>query len=99
MNTSIIRNAIANKELIEFTYQGYPRLAEPHVYGIKNGKRHILVYQIGGLTSSGKIPDWRLVNLDEISGLRVIKEQKFAGPREKHAANYEEWDTVIASAK
>lgn len=99
MNTSIIRNAIANKELIEFTYQGYPRLAEPHVYGIKNGKRHILVYQIGGLTSSGKIPDWRLVNLDEISGLRVIKEQKFAGPREKRAANYEDWDTVIASAK
>ena len=66
---------------------------------MKNGKRQILVYQIGGLTSSGKIPDWRLVNLDEISGLRVIKEQKFAGPRENRAANYEDWDTVIASAK
>ena len=99
MNTSIIRNAIANKEVIEFTYQGYPRVVEPHVYGIKNGKRQILVYQIGGLTSSGKIPDWRLVNLDEISCLRVIKEQKFAGPREYHEANYKDWDAVIASAK
>ena len=99
MNTSIIRNAIANKEVIEFTYQGYPRVAEPHVYGIKAGKRKILVYQIGGLTSSGKIPDWRLVNIDEISGLRVIKDQKFAGPREYHEANYKDWDTVIASAK
>ena len=99
MNTSIIRNAIANKEVIEFTYQGYPRVAEPHVYGIKAGKRKILVYQIGGLTSSGKIPDWRLVNIDEIFGLRVIKDQKFAGPREYREASYKDWDTIIASAK
>jgi hypothetical protein len=79
----MIRNAIANKEVIEFTYHGYPRIAEPHVYGIKNGKRQILVYQIGGSTSSGKIPDWRRINLDEISGLRVVKKQKFSGPRDK----------------
>jgi hypothetical protein len=42
---SIIRNAIANKEVIEFiAYHGYPRVAEPHIYGIKDGKRQILVY-------------------------------------------------------
>jgi hypothetical protein len=96
LNTSMIRDAIANKEVIEFTYHGYPRLAEPPVYGIKNGRGQVLVYQIGGLTSSGKIPDLRRINLDEISGLRVVKEQKFAGPRD-NKSDHGEWDIIIAS--
>ena len=74
--------------MIEFTYHGYPRVAEPHVYGIKDGKRQILVYQIGGSTSSGKIPDWRRIILDEISGLRVVKKgQKFVGPHDNHSVD------------
>jgi hypothetical protein len=99
LNTSIIRNAIANKEVIEFTYHSYPRVAEPHVYGIKDGKRQILVYQIGGSTSSGKIPDWRRINLGEISGLRVVKGQKFAAPRDSLSIEHGDWDTIIAAVK
>jgi hypothetical protein len=67
------------------------------VYGIKNGKRQILVYQIGGSTSSGKIPDWRRINLDEISGLSVLREQKFSGPRDNKSPEHGDWDTIIAS--
>jgi len=99
LNTSMIRSAIENKELIEFIYRGHVRISEPHVYGMKGGKRQILVYQIGGLTSSGKLPDWRRINLDEISGLKVIKGQNFAGYREYHATDHNEWDTIIASVK
>jgi hypothetical protein len=99
LNTSIIRNAIANKEVIEFTYHGYPRVAEPHIYGIKDGKRQILVYQIGGSTSSGKIPDWRRINLGEISGLRVVKGQKFAARRDSLSIEHGDWDTIIAAVK
>ena len=99
MNTSLIRNAIANRNLIEFSYHGYPRVAEPHVYGIKNGKRQILVYQIGGLTSSGKVPDWRRINLEEVIGLTVSQNQTFATPRENKSPDYDDWDTIIASAK
>lgn len=99
MNTSIIRNAIASKDLIEFTYHGYLRIAEPHVYGIKNGKRQILVYQIGGLTSTGTIPDWRRVSLDEISGLRAAKGKTFAGQRDNKSSDYDDWDNIIAAVK
>lgn len=95
MNTSIIRNAIDNKEIIEFIYHGYLRITEPHVYGMHKGKRQILVYQIGGRTSSGRIPDWRRINLDEISGLRATG-QKFGGPRENPS---QDWDTIIAVVK
>ncbi len=99
MNTSVIRTAIANRNLVEFTYHGYQRIAEPHVYGIKDGKRKILVYQIGGLTSAGSVPDWRLIGLEEVSGLRVVKGETFAGPREDKSPAYTEWDTVIAAVK
>jgi len=97
----MIRNAITKKELIEFTYHGYVRIAEPHVYGIREGRRQILVYQIGGATSSGKIPDWRLMNLDEISGLRVLGGQTYPGLREKSQSSVGDldWDTIIASVK
>jgi hypothetical protein len=95
----MIRNAISNRNLIEFSYHGYPRIAEPHIYGVKNGKRQILVYQTGGLTSSGKVPDWRRINLDEIVGLKVVVAQTFAGPRDNRSPDYDDWDTVIASVK
>ena len=95
MNTSIIRNAIANKDTIEFTYKGHRRIAEPYVYGIKNEKRQLLVYQVGGGTSSGRIPDWRHVAIDEISGLKTT-DQTFAGARANPSGDYSDWDVIIA---
>ena len=94
----MIRNAIANRDTVEFTYKGYLRIAEPHVYGIKKGKRKILVYQVGGGSSSGRIPDWRRVDIDEISGFKVTGE-KFAGRRETPSGDYSEWDTIISMVK
>lgn len=69
------------------------------MYGIKDGKRQILVYQVGGLTSSGKIPDWRRINLDEVSGLKVPVGQKFSGSRDNKSSDYDDWDTIIAAVK
>jgi hypothetical protein len=96
LNTSTIRKAIADRNIIEFNYHGYPRIAEPHVYGIHNGKKQLLVYQIGGATSSGKIPDWRRINLDEISGIKVLTEQKFPGPRLNPSQYNNQWDTIVS---
>lgn len=91
MNTSVIRNAIANRQVIEFSYHGYQRIAEIHVYGIIDGKRQVLVYQVGGLTSSGKIPDWRLISIDDLKNFKATN-QNFS-PREKPSYK---WETVIS---
>ena len=91
----MIRNAIANKDIVEFTYKGYLRTAEPHIYGVKNGKRQILVYQIGGGSSSGRIPDWRRMDIDQISGFKTTG-QKFAGRRDNSSGAHSDWDTIIA---
>ncbi|MEO9295624.1 MAG: hypothetical protein ABI347_08505 [Nitrososphaera sp.] len=97
MNTSAIRAAIENKELVEFTYKGFQRVAEPHVYGIHKGKRQLLVYQVGGNTSSGSIPDWRRVILDDISNFKALAGTRFSGPRPMPETY--EWDTVITAVK
>jgi hypothetical protein len=98
LNTSAIRTAIAKKQLVEFVYRGYPRVAEPHVYGIKDGKRQLLVYQVGGLASSGKIEAWHRINLEEISGFKVAESQ-FAVRRNDRTSDYNDWDTVIAAVE
>ena len=96
MNTSKIRAAIANREIIEFTYKGHKRKAEPHIYGIKNGKRQLLVYQIGGTSSSGPIPDWRRIDIDVIGELKNTG-QKFQGKRDlPSSSDSGSWDTIIA---
>ncbi len=68
----LLHDAIANRHLIEFDYQGFHRLAEPHVYGIKSGKAQLLIYQIGGGSRSGGIPEWRRVELSQVTRLQTL---------------------------
>lgn len=66
-----IRNAIASKNIIKFTYQGRQRIAEPHIYGVHSGRKQLLVYQIGGDSTTGDLPNWRRFNVDEISSIHI----------------------------
>jgi hypothetical protein len=66
---NIIREAIANRNIIEFTYHGCDRIAESHVYGIHKGRKQILVYQIGDHSVSGGLPNWRRINVGEVSSI------------------------------
>ena len=91
----IIRNAINEKHLVEFMYQGLQRIAEVHVYGVKDGIRQMLVYQVRGQSRSGRLPDWRRVNLREVINLRLIDEN-FPGRRPNPSRNHSEWDQIIA---
>ena len=92
----IIRRAISNKEIVEFFYHGHMRTAEPHVYGRLDGRSQLLVFQIGGGSSSGALPDWRRVQLAEVSGLRTTG-QKFAGPRPNPSGRHSPFDEVLAT--
>lgn len=89
----LIRTAIREKRLIEFRLHGLRRLAEPHLYGIYKGARQLLVYQVGGESKSGDLPDWRRADLLEISGLRLL-EQTFPGPR-MASTRHTQWDLVL----
>jgi len=90
-----LRAAIAAKRLITFSYQGRPRTAEPHDYGINKGKVRLFCYQVGGESRSGKLPDWRLLEVPDIAGLQVTDES-FPGPRVVSGSHID-WEQLFAS--
>lgn len=89
----IIRTAIKNKNLIEFTYENKHRIAEPHVYGVLDGKRQLLVYQIAGQSSSGNLPNWRRMDVSKISNMRIL-DDRFPGRRPYPSGEHSSFDTV-----
>ena len=92
----LIRTAIAQTRMIQFQLDGLLRIAEPHDYGIMNGTLRLLVYQVGGRSRSGRLPDWRLVTLEHASGFELL-EKAFAGPRPQGSRKHQNWDRLFAS--
>jgi len=88
--------AIAERRLISFVYDGRSRIAEPHDYGVRNGAVQLLVYQIGGQSRSGGLPQWRCVKLAGVSALQVL-DVKFDGPRD--GGRHGEWERVFARVR
>jgi hypothetical protein len=59
--------AINNKRLIEFHYKTCRRIAEPHDYGVIDGMKKLLAYQVQGESQSGRLPAWRWAEMDGIN--------------------------------
>src|SRR4051812_7529883 len=93
----LLRTAIENKRLIRFLYRDKYRIVEPHDYGIQNGSVKLLVYQVGG-SSSGKLPNWRWMEVDEISNVHVL-DQRFRGGRPTPTGKHHEWDKLFVRVK
>jgi predicted DNA-binding transcriptional regulator YafY len=91
----LIAQAINQKKLIEFTYQGRHRVTEPHVLGITNGIKQVLCYQTGGHSSRGNLPDWRRFDLHEMVGLKVL-DTTFPGKRPYPSGRHSSFDHRIA---
>lgn len=69
-----ICNAIRNKNIIEFIYDGENRTVEPHCYGFTTKENEaIRAYQIAGYSSSGKM-GWKLYDLSKAKNMKVLDE-------------------------
>ena len=90
----LLIEAIANRNLIEFWYDGHQRIAEPHILGVSGGVMQLLGYQVRGTSSSGSIPEWRRVDLHKMSLLKVLPEG-FLGSRPAPSGRHSSWDQVI----
>lgn len=88
--------AINNRKLLQFTYDGFNRLVEPHTYGI-DGKGHyaIRAYQVGGGSESGEHVGWKLFHVAEIRSSTVLDEQ-FPGPRDGYKRGDKWFSRIIA---
>jgi len=90
----LIRQAIEEKKLVQFEYQGYMRIAEPHIYGRKGGITKLLVYQVRGGSKSGNLPNWRRVDLTEVGQFQILSET-FQGRRTNPSGKHSVWDEVF----
>ncbi len=70
----LIHDAITRHRLVRFTYQNKQRIAEPHILGVKDGKVHLLTYQVRGESASGKLPNWRRVFVGDMRELEMLPE-------------------------
>ncbi len=67
----LIKSAMINRQLVEFSYENEYVVGEPHVYGIKINEIHLLVYQICGQNNE-RVPCWRDVTVEKISDLKPL---------------------------
>lgn len=89
-----IIDAIEKKRMISFDYHGHHRIAEPHVYGVKDGKESLLIYQTGGTSSSGGIPQWRRMFVNEMIDFQITS-QSFPGKRETKSGEHTNFDGIV----
>lgn len=87
MNSKICE-AIKNRRVIKFSYEEHERIIEPHCYGMLESTNNeaLCAYQIGGYSSSGKIPMWRLYIVSKMSGI-IVRDEQFKNPRSGYKIN------------
>ncbi len=72
---SIICEAIRERRLLQFYYDGGIRVVEPYAYGYgRKGDLKLRAYQVSGYSSSGQTEGWKLFNADKIIGIKILEE-------------------------
>lgn len=86
--------ALEGRQIVEFVYKGKRRTGEPHVLGLRGGKKQLLFYQTGGESSSGGLPEWRRVNLEDVWAFKV-RGETFPGGRQPTRSHHAAFDEVL----
>ena len=77
----VLAQAIEERRVVTFTYDGCFRVVEPFLLGTTTAGRPALrAYQTAGGSRSGTVPEWRVFLLDKIVGLTTCQKQ-FSGER------------------
>jgi hypothetical protein len=93
----LLRTAIEQTRLLRLRYRNKDRIVEPHDYGQHNGVIKLLTWQIGG-SSSGPLPNWRWMEIDQISGAQLL-DQTFSGGRPTRSGKHHKWDKLFLRVK
>jgi hypothetical protein len=83
---STICRAIGNQRIIEFEYDSYNRVVEPHKVGkTTRGTVVLSGYQTAGSGDRVDPPGWGLYRLENIGALNVT-DRGFSGPRSQYSS-------------
>jgi hypothetical protein len=76
-----LAQAIFERRVVTFTYDGCFRVVEPFLLGTTTAGRPALRgYQTEGGSNSGTVPGWHLFSLDKIGGI-TMSPASFSGSR------------------
>ncbi len=90
---SLIEDAIRGKNHLSFVANGHRRTVEPHILGVHHDELHALTYQVGGSSSSGRLPNWRRFRVAELRSVSV-EPSHFAG-RRPTTGPHSVFDTIL----
>lgn len=90
-----IRQAITERRVVGFRYNGQRRMGELHLYGKSRGQPTVLLYMTGGSFMGGPYPTWRRCDISAITrfGISTVT---FSQPRVSLEAMQREWDEIWA---
>jgi hypothetical protein len=89
---SDIEVAIEDRHLLQFRYDGFTRVVEPHAFGVSNRGRYTLrAYQVDGGSESGQTQGWKLFHVADMESI-VVTPPHFEAPR----SDYRRDDRVFA---
>ncbi len=72
----IICQAIKQRKLLKFIYDGGERVVEPYAYGYNNrNSLKLRAYQVEGYSSSGKPEGWKLFSVEKIKNIEILDEE------------------------
>jgi hypothetical protein len=76
-----IVNAIQNRNLLSFVYDGFTRTVEPHTYGTDTkGHLALRAYQVSGGSESGEYVGWKLFHVQNMQSV-TVQPKTFASAR------------------
>jgi hypothetical protein len=93
----VIWSAIEHRRLLQLRYRDKERIVEPHDYGIHNGIVKLFTYQVGG-SSSQKLPNWRWIETDLVSDVKLLN-RTFPGGRTTKSGKHHKWDKLFIRVK
>lgn len=71
----VIRQALAERRVVQFRYHGYSRRVEPHALGrVTEGRLALLGWQVSGGSASEPPPGWRTFRLAEMESLKLLRQ-------------------------
>lgn len=91
-----IIEAVENRFMLDFYYDGYHRVVEPHTIGIsKTGKEMLSAYQTDGDSNRGNVPCWGQFSVSKIENLQVL-DDSFSGTRSGYTRGDSRMNEIFA---
>jgi hypothetical protein len=92
-----ICEAIHGNRVMRLSYRGLERIGEPHDLVEMKGRLILNFYQLDGASSSGPLPGWRTLYVEDVDEPELT-DRPFSGGRPTSTGRHRQWDAAFLRA-